>query len=123
MFRIPRGRQRRDQAGDRLPGKEQPVKCIIASCHRTASTNPSNRGLCMPCYGDARHLIRTEQTTWAELVSLGLAMPSPAQGTGNKLSLFWKAYTEAKDKASQPAQQPQQGQEDEQAGREPLQTD
>lgn len=49
--------------------KGRPVKCIVSSCQGKAQY----RGLCSQCYGGAKQLIESKETTWIELVKRGLA--------------------------------------------------
>ena len=36
------------------------------------------RGLCASCYNAARHLVKSGQTTWADLIASGVATPTGA---------------------------------------------
>lgn len=45
------------------------VKCLTPDCKEDRRW----KGLCSSCYGQAKRLIETEETTWDELEKLGLA--------------------------------------------------
>lgn len=71
---------------------EHAEACVINGCDSTAFC----RGLCKRCYQNASVAIREEKTTWAELISLGIA--TQAKGAGRKLSPFALALDQAKQK-------------------------
>lgn len=51
------------------------VPCITTDC----SADARWRGLCSRCYGQAKRLIEKGETTWDELVGMGLAKPNVDQ--------------------------------------------
>lgn len=52
-----------------------PVPCLTPGCN----TDSRWRGLCSRCYGQAKRLIEKGETTWEELMGLGLAKPNVDQ--------------------------------------------
>jgi hypothetical protein len=61
--------------------------CIIKNCSNKAKI----RGLCQRCYSVAVDLVKTKQTTWETLVSIGLAQESDRK----KPQPFTVAFKEA----------------------------
>ena len=51
------------------------TQCMTPSCTRPSSP-ALKRGLCLVCYSKARKMIDAGSTTWEEVVSLGLALPT-----------------------------------------------
>lgn len=49
---------------------EEREPCLTPECGKPREW----KGLCRSCYGVARHLIDKEETSWEELVALGLAL-------------------------------------------------
>ena len=68
-------------------------KCLSSGCSRPAVAI-MQRGLCMVCYSKAKKMVEAGTTTWAEIVALGLAAGSDADGTDP----FTRAFNEAKKK-------------------------
>ena len=69
-------------------------KCITATCN--AQEAPAlKRGLCMLCYSRAKKLVSKGDTTWNEIVSLGLALPTDEEDP------FMKGFIAAKSKDTQ----------------------
>lgn len=67
-----------------------PIKvtaCLNPECR--AKPPLAARGLCLPCYNQARAAIRRNETTWAKLEELGVARPrnfAPLRCSANWLS-------------------------------------
>lgn len=53
-----------------LVADEPKPSCCIDSCTNIAQW----KGLCSRCYGEAKHVINSGQTSWQELFDLGLAI-------------------------------------------------
>lgn len=65
------------------------TKCLTKNCARQAAPSVK-RGLCLPCYSRAKGMVESGTTSWNELVSLGLALPS------DSVDPFTQAFNEAK---------------------------
>lgn len=63
--------------------------CRVAQCDR----EPHIRGLCAKCYGNARNAVKKGETSWNELIELGLATTSSRR----RGSLFQTALRNAKE--------------------------
>lgn len=66
-------------------------KCLSKNCARP-SAPALQRGLCLVCYSKAKTMVEAGTTTWAEIVALGLALQTDADG-GDP---FTCAFNEAK---------------------------
>lgn len=53
---------------DRIMGE----KCLILKCQRQSAVNM--RGLCLVCYGRAKKMVESGQTSWQELEEMGLSL-------------------------------------------------
>lgn len=51
-------------------------KCLTRGCNSNQAQQC--RGLCMKCYSHAKNLVELQQTTWDELVEMGMAKPIPS---------------------------------------------
>lgn len=71
------------------------VLCVAPHCGKQLVQGKQGRGLCDTCYQEARRMIRLDKTTWAELESLGLAVP-PKRRLGSKKSKFELAVDQAR---------------------------
>lgn len=69
------------------------AKCIVTGCNFSAA-KALKRGLCMMCHSKAKKMVESGQTTWDELVSLGLS----THNTGaDKFVDAFNAAMESKD--------------------------
>ena len=70
--------------------------CMIEGCERKSAS----RGLCWPCYQMASKRINAGDTTWDELVSVGLAKAVKRSGFNTK-SPFSNAFMKFKEKVKE----------------------
>ena len=62
--------------------------CKVRCCGRQAAANM--RGLCLPCYSDAKKMVQAGKATWEGLVQMGLC--------DDLLSPFEQAFNKAQEK-------------------------
>jgi hypothetical protein len=60
------------------------IACKIEGCARQQARG--RRGLCLVCYSKAKNMVEKNQTTWDDLVRMGLAesTPTPFEAAFNK---------------------------------------
>ena len=52
------------------------MKCLVPECDGEVRS----RGLCAACYSAAVKMVRNKETTWAEIIENGLALPRRDSG-------------------------------------------
>ena len=69
--------------------------CLTPTCSRPSRT----RGLCISCYVAASRLIKSGETTWSELESLGMAKAAGEGDAGSKgKGQFSRLYRERRQR-------------------------
>jgi len=60
-------------------------KCLNPECDRESNT----RGLCLKCYGVARHLVATKKTTWQDMEQRGVCTKPNLTKSGRPTTSNW----------------------------------